>query len=70
MSMLGRAFSDFAYLPASDTRGGILIAGRQQDVALTDILLGCYSITVSITSTTQSEGAVVAHRCIWATGRR
>lgn len=30
-SMLGIRFHDFAYLPASSTRGGILIAGRQPD---------------------------------------
>lgn len=28
MLMLGSAFAEFAYLPASNTRGGILIAGR------------------------------------------
>lgn len=51
LSMLGRAFGDFAYLPASETRGGILIAGHQQDVTLGNVFLGCYSITVSVAST-------------------
>ncbi|XP_066373246.1 uncharacterized protein [Miscanthus floridulus] len=46
--MLGVAFTEFAYLPASDTRGGILVAGRQHDVVFMDVPVGCYSITVSI----------------------
>jgi hypothetical protein len=32
--MHGINFCDFAYLPASDTRGGILIAGRHPEVSL------------------------------------
>jgi len=48
LSMLGIAFSEFAYLPASETRGGILIAGRQPDVTISKVLVGCYSITTSI----------------------
>ena len=47
-SMLGASFRDFAYLPASSTRGGILIAGRQPDVSLSDVLVGCYSVTVRV----------------------
>ena len=47
-SMLGASFRDFAYLPASSTRGGILIAGRQPDVSLGDVLVGCYSVTVRV----------------------
>ena len=54
LSMLGRDFSDYAYLPASHTRGGILIAGRQSDVAFSDVLVGCYSITVLVSAHTQS----------------
>ena len=38
--MLGRAFTEYAYLPASSTRGGILIAGRQADVSFSDVLDG------------------------------
>jgi len=40
LSMLGRAFTEYAYLPASSTRGGILIAGRQADVSFSDVLDG------------------------------
>ena len=36
LSMLGIAFSEFAYLPASETRGGILITGRQPDVTISE----------------------------------
>jgi len=46
--MLSRAFDQFAYLPASSTRGGILIAGRQSDVSFLNVLVGCYSIIVSV----------------------
>lgn len=56
MSMLGSAFAEFAYLPASNTCGGILIAGRQSDVAFVDVLVGCFSITVSVVSAAQDEG--------------
>lgn len=35
-SLLGRDFVDFAYLPASSTRGGILIAGRRGSVSLSN----------------------------------
>jgi hypothetical protein len=52
MSMLGSAFTEFAYLPTSNTRGGILIAGHQSDVAFIDVLVGCFSITVSVVSAT------------------
>lgn len=47
-SLLGTAFGAFAYLPASNTRGGILIAARQPDVELGEVLIGCYSVTVSV----------------------
>jgi exonuclease III len=46
--MLGVNFREFAYLPASDTRGGILVAARQPDIAISDVHLGCFSITVRI----------------------
>jgi hypothetical protein len=46
--MLGVAFSEYAYLPATETCGGILVAGRQQDVSFGEVLIGCYSITVSV----------------------
>jgi hypothetical protein len=46
--MLGIAFSEYAYLPATDTRGGILVAGRQANITFSDVLIGCYSIMVLI----------------------
>ena len=39
LSMLGIAFSEFAYLPVSETCGGILIAGRQPDEDRDKVLL-------------------------------
>jgi len=48
MSMLGLQFMDYAYLPASDTRGGILIAARQGAATLSEVQLGCFSLTVRV----------------------
>ena len=45
-SMLGINFHNYVYLPTSNTRGGILIAGHQQEVLIFDVHVGCYSITV------------------------
>lgn len=47
-SLLGREFLEFAYLPASHTRGGILIAGRQTDEIISDVLVGYYSVTMAV----------------------
>jgi hypothetical protein len=52
--MLGRAFLEFAYLPTSSTRGGILIAGCQAGVSFSDVLVGCYSVTVSVEAATSN----------------
>jgi hypothetical protein len=46
LSLLGSQFSEFAYLPASDTRGGILIAGRCTLLTIFDPHVGVFSITV------------------------
>ncbi|WVZ62402.1 hypothetical protein U9M48_012158 [Paspalum notatum var. saurae] len=46
--MLGMNFVDYAFLPAKNTRGGVLIGARGPAVALHDILLGCFSITVRV----------------------
>ena len=47
-SMLGIAFSEYAYLPVSETHGGILIVGHQPDVNFSNVLIRCYSIMVSV----------------------
>ena len=47
-SLLGVSFSEFAYLPASSTHGGILVAGQCSDVAFTEVLIGCFSVTVAV----------------------
>lgn len=60
-SILGRPFSEFAYLPTSNTRGGILVAGRQSDVSFSNVLLGCYSVTVFVEANSMAEGA----QCKW-----
>ena len=47
-SLLGVGFSEFAYLPASSTRRGILVAGQCYDVAFTEVLIGCFSVTIAM----------------------
>jgi hypothetical protein len=47
--MLWVNFREFAYLPASDTRGYPSHGhGRQPDIAISDVHLGCFSIMVRI----------------------
>lgn len=46
---VGRSdFSEFAYLPASNTQRGVLVAGCRTDVYISDVLVGCYSVTVAV----------------------
>ena len=47
-AMLGMSFADFAYLPASNTRGSVLVAAKQADISLSDEHVGCYLITVRV----------------------
>lgn len=54
--MLGSDYPEFAYLPAPLTRGGILIAGRRSVVSLSEVLLGCFSITVRVKTGGLMEG--------------
>jgi hypothetical protein len=56
-SMLGRSFMDFAYLSASNTHGGILIVGHQSDVSLFDVLVGCYSVAISMEAASTTDGS-------------
>jgi exonuclease III len=46
--LLGANYTDFAYVPAAATRGGILVAARMPDVALQEPTIGCYSCTVKV----------------------
>lgn len=48
LSTLGINFQEFVYLPAVDTRGGILIAARANEVSLGDLHLGCFTVTVRV----------------------
>lgn len=57
-SMLGIDFRDFAYLPTMHTRGGILVAGRATDVRFSDVLVGCYSVTVSVHAPDPGDNAI------------
>lgn len=49
-SMLGMNFIDYAYVPAANTRGGVLIAARGPDVRLSEPHVGCYSVTVAVSA--------------------
>lgn len=55
LEMLGTQFLDYAFLPASDTRGGILVAARRSAVTITDVHLGCFSITVKVQCTATAD---------------
>lgn len=52
-AMMGVNVFDFAYLLASNTRGGILIAARTADITISDVLVGCYSLTVRVQHASQ-----------------
>jgi len=54
LSMLGTQSADYAYLPASETRDGILIAAHCQNASFSDVKLGCFSINVRVR--TEAEG--------------
>ena len=46
--MLGMNYIDYAYVPAANTRGGIIVAARSPDVALQEPHIGCYSATIKV----------------------
>ena len=45
--MMGIQFREFAYLPANGTCGGVIIAAKQS-ISLSDIHIGCFSLTVKV----------------------
>lgn len=47
-SMLGPAYRDFAYVPAAQTRGGIIVAAKSPDASLQETHIGCFSCTVRV----------------------
>lgn len=47
-AMLGSQYTSFSYLPASRTRGGVLIAGRRPDVSIHPHHVGFYSVIVEV----------------------
>ena len=55
--MLSMNYGEFAYLPASNERGGILVAAKHQDVVVSDVLVGCYSVTVAVKPATNADTA-------------
>ena len=74
LSMLGRAFPEYAYLPASSTRGGILIAGRQADVSFSDVLARGLLFGHCLCRGREEQwgwpGQMVTHSCLWSARRR
>lgn len=55
MSILRPSYVKYAYLPAPNTSGGILIAGRTDSVSLTDVLIGCFSVTLRVSMAEYSD---------------
>ena len=47
--------SSLNYLPASNARGGILVAAKHQDVVVSDVLVGCYSVTIAVKPATNAD---------------
>lgn len=47
-SMLGMSFVDYAFVPAANTRGGVLVAARSPEVQLSEPHVGCFSVTVAV----------------------
>lgn len=62
ISFLGRDFSQFLYLPAQQTRGGILMAWRDGSFLVDHHFVHRYSILVLLSS---SNEAPVAHRSVY-----
>ena len=49
IAMLRMRFSDYASVPASGSRGGLIVAVRGPDISIADVLAGCYSVFVKLT---------------------
>lgn len=47
-SMLGMNYADYAFMPAVGTCGGILVAARTPDVHLSDVHVGCFSVSIMV----------------------
>ena len=60
LSMLGVWFANFTYIPASNTRGGVLVAARHPDIALSKVHLGCFSLTVMVSTQPATPAATTA----------
>lgn len=48
--MLGMQYIHFAYVPATNTRGEIIMVGRSPDITFADPHIGCFSATVKVLS--------------------
>ena len=60
LSMLGVRFANFTYIPASNTRGGVLVAVHHPDIALSEVHLGCFSLTVMVCTQPATPAATTA----------
>lgn len=54
-SLLGMDFVDYAFVPAAGTCGGILVAAKQPDIRLSDVCVGCFSVSVLVHTGGDSE---------------
>jgi exonuclease III len=54
-SMLGMNYSDYAYAPVANTRGGILVATKGPEVQLSEPHIGCFSATVAVSNSNAED---------------
>lgn len=56
-SMLGMNYIDYAFVPIAGTCSGILVAARGPDVRLSDVRVGCFSVSVLVHTGTGNHDA-------------
>jgi hypothetical protein len=54
-SLLGMDFVDYAFVPVAGTCGGILVAAKHPDIRLSDVRVGCFSVSVLVHTGDDSE---------------
>lgn len=64
--MFGPQYTTFSFLPATQTRGGVIVVGCHPDVLCTPLHIGDYLVTVDV----NFQDTTWHLTCLWATGRR
>jgi exonuclease III len=55
LEVLGLEFDDYTYLPATGTRGGILLAWKSREVSITDPLFTTHAITTKVSTASRTS---------------